>query len=137
MQFVTRCSKPYAKPVEKSNPQDKATFKPKQVQAMEATTVIPSLQASGATARNHDQKGAIDADLLKSLKNGKKMAANIATVQGYMAAHHIARNNRHVNISLKEKVTIDSYTPQDPPCQLAKDPKSEDNSEKGEAQFSD
>lgn len=164
-QFVARRSKPYSRPVEKSNPRDKATFKPKQAQAMEATAVIPSLQAGGVASRNNEQKsapvgrrptlterqnreysfpaeevhdlftglrelnlialpkskrpeeatkfnepnfchyhrilghtlkdcfvvknviqkliddGVIDADLLKSLKLGKKMAANIATVQ--------------------------------------------------------
>lgn len=164
-QFVARRSKPYSRPVEKSNPRDKATFKRKQAQAMEATAVIPSLQAGGVASRNNEQKstpvgrrptlterqnreysfpaeevhdlftglrelnlialpkskrpeeatkfnepnfchyhrilghtlkdcfvvknviqkliddGVIDADLLKSLKLGKKMAANIATVQ--------------------------------------------------------
>uniref|UniRef100_J3MFE1 Retrotransposon gag domain-containing protein n=1 Tax=Oryza brachyantha TaxID=4533 RepID=J3MFE1_ORYBR len=56
MQFVTRRSKPYSKQIEKSNPRDKATFKPKQAHAMEATAIIPSLQVGGAATRNNEHK---------------------------------------------------------------------------------
>uniref|UniRef100_J3MCF0 RNA-directed DNA polymerase n=1 Tax=Oryza brachyantha TaxID=4533 RepID=J3MCF0_ORYBR len=54
MQFVTRRSKPYSKPIEKSNPRDKPTFKPKQAHAMEATATIPSLHVGGAATRNNE-----------------------------------------------------------------------------------
>lgn len=51
--------------------------------------------------------------------------------------HHSTVNNKNVEISLKEKFMIDGYTPPDPPCLLAKDPKSEDSSGKEEAHSSD
>uniref|UniRef100_A0A0E0LC26 Uncharacterized protein n=1 Tax=Oryza punctata TaxID=4537 RepID=A0A0E0LC26_ORYPU len=100
-QFMAPRSKPYSRPVEKSNPRDKLI-----------------------------DDGVIDADLLKSLKKGKKIAANVTIVQEDLDKHHSTVNNKNVDISLKEKLMIDRYTPPDPPAISTKIPRARTTAKK-------